>query len=556
LVTAIVMLVIAAGAFLRFAKPAYHWYRGRQATESAVQAREHIEREEWKQAFKILAEAYRLAPQQPEVLRVMAELYAFADLKKQRQMLVSLYQTGKYLEQDLRDLIDLDIKFRDLKRASRITDVLLSSFPHSVENLETAIAVEQARGDSLAEETLLEEILRTSPGDRDTRFQLARLRLSSSFEEKVRSGWDEIYALGQQQDEAGLKALRLTVRREPFYPTRTRNVRDLVGAHPLATERDQVAALGWYYQLAVSPDEKERLLAEAVVARSGVPVSEMRDFCFWLNSIQEHQRVIELLSGDEVFATPELLTVYMTALIQGERFDRIREILDKDDGLDPSSEVAFIKAQCAVHLKMDTGTIRGFLDEAYELALIDKRSEMLPHVAGFAERQGLLDLAQSIYKSMTRFPQTQIAGYERLLNLAKRHRDTSAMRGIAGEIDRRIPGNPVVLKMIAYLDLLRGSGIETTLARCRKFADSNSDDREWQLFLAFGLFRMGNFEAANDILDGLTPAGFSSSHRAAYAAIAGAGGDPIAAVTIAEKLEVSLLLEEEVELLRPYLPVF
>ncbi len=549
-----VILLVAGGVVaVVFAKPVYRWARAHQAASLAEEAHELIAAEKWEEAAAALREANQLRSSEPRVIRVMAEFYSFADLRKQRQTLYSLYENGNHTAGDLRDLILLELRFRNPLKAEELSSDLLRTFGDEAENLKTAVQVAKVRKDALQAEGYLRKLKVLEPENGEVRLQLAETLLESSFQEKARNGWNEIYELASRTDEAGLEALRLIIRKPPFYPVRIKEVQELIQKHPNATKGDNLAALGWRYESGTSPGERSEMLEKAIEETRGRSHSENRDFYFWLNLLTEEDQVLRLLPKEEAFKTPGLLTVYITALLQAERYEEIKAIVDSDEGLEESSEIAFIKAQAAIYLEMSTSRVREYLQESYELALLDKRTEMLSHVAMLADKQGLTDFAETVFEAMSRIPETSLQGYAKLLDYCRRREDLEGMRKIVREVREKVPHDIATVKLSVYFDLLHGVNIEEAFVESKEMLERLPTDEECRVIFSFANYRLGDTAAALKRLEGLDAGILSPSYRAVYAAIVGASGDELGAVVVAEKLPRSLLLKEELQLVSKWL---
>ncbi len=555
LVACSILLVLLFGAFLFTVKPAYRWVRERQADRWALEASAFIDEEDWKSAVPRLNKAYSKSPRSPVVLRVMAELYGYVDLKRQRQMLKLLLMSPKALPEDYRALVGLELRLGNLPEAQENLATLLEKFPATREDLDIAVEVSKTRKDWAQLEEYLRRIAEIDPEDEEILFELYGLQTGSTFEEKSRAAWERIYALTGGGDEVALKALRLIVSRDSVFPLRNEEIYGLMEAHPDATQDHIVSTLGWWHRQAVTSRERDAILERAIADRRGNPHHENRALFFWLNTLREHDKVLELLPKETAYSDPELLAVYLTALIQAERWEDLDRILEHEDELGRSSEVAFIKAQCVMHMKDRVADVMRYLEESYSLAMLDKRLAMLPHIATLAENRGHLDLADEIYRTMTTHSEMRSSGYSSMLRLAKRRKDLRTMRRICEELIDLVPSNTQVRKLAAYLDLLLGVNLETASVDVKKLIKELPRDEECKLMMAFAYFRMGDKAAAREVAQEVDYSKLTPSYRAIYAVIEGETGDVMRAVTIAEKIPVSLLLKEELDLIEPWLPM-
>ena len=230
----------------------------------AEKAQAPIAEEKWSDAAAALREANQLSSREPKVLRVLAEFYGHTDLRKQLQALYSLYENGDHSAADLRELIVLELRFRNTAKAQELTADLLKNFGREADNLRAAIQVATVQQNVLRAEDYLRELVALEPEDGEVRLELAKTLLESSFEEKTRVGWDEVYGLVSQTDDAGLAALRLIVRRAPFYPGRIGEIHELAQKHPNATKTDKLVALGWRYESTVLGAGRAEILEKAI----------------------------------------------------------------------------------------------------------------------------------------------------------------------------------------------------------------------------------------------------------------------------------------------------
>ena len=130
------------------------------------------------------------------------------------------------------------------------------------------------------------------------------------------------------------------------------------------------------------------------------------------------------------------------------------------------------------------------------------------------------------------------------------------IRDLSQEMLRRRPQNRSYAKLACYMDLLMGSRMEISADAARLLAEAAPDDGESRLLIAFGHYRMGNLAAAKAECARVNVRELPPSYRAVAAAILGAVGEKIAAVAVSEELPKSLLLNEEVSLISPWLPIY
>ena len=128
------------------------------------------------------------------------------------------------------------------------------------------------------------------------------------------------------------------------------------------------------------------------------------------------------------------------------------------------------------------------------------------------------------------------------------------MRSILREVREKVPEDLSVLKMAVYHDLLQGVNMEASFKAITDLLERVPNDGECTLILSFAHYRLGNLEASVKAVGDCQVSELSPSYRAVYATIIGTAGDSLAAVVIAEKLPRSLLLKEELDLVKKWLP--
>lgn len=542
--------------FFRYSRPIYHQWLSFRADWQAGKAEVAMDEEEWNRAAGFLSKAYRGASESPRVLSAMARFHGPIDVKQQRFFLGRLYELDGADDADLRALVRLDEVAGGTARARLILTDLMKRQPNDRENLELASWMEFRRGELPEAEVYMERALDADPADDDVRLKLAVLRTKSMFLEKVGEAWQDIWSLAQSDGETGIKALRYLRDKRDLDAEDAEALYDLFRMHPDASEVDVVLALQKHYTNAGSQAARDLIVQQAMIEREGRGPSEMVIFLRWLEGEGRAREILEIFSGDPGLDSSERTAIYLNASNMMGRRDLIQGVFDRSEEAELLSQQLFVKALCIAYLRDDDSMVFRFLKDSFLHALDNEEWDTIGRVASFAESRNMPELARTAYEALTRSPQLGHTGYVKLLSFAREDRDAAAIRNISTELAAMRPESRGYAKLACYMNLLLGSRIEEFTDRARQLARNAPDDPEGKILVAFGCFRMGDIGGAKQECIDVNVDDLSPGYRAAAAAILGAVGEKVEAVRVSEGLPRSLLLEEEVLLISPWLPIF
>ncbi|MEZ5304733.1 MAG: tetratricopeptide repeat protein [Verrucomicrobiales bacterium] len=130
-------------------QPIVDSYQERKARDLVKQARAHFEAQEWGEAIQAANEAYREAPEEPEAMRIMAEMCSTRRENLPRAIFFrnKIIAAGADTVEDHRGLAYAHLTLGNHRDADKALQVLLQKFPNDPGGLELLAKFQASRGD-------------------------------------------------------------------------------------------------------------------------------------------------------------------------------------------------------------------------------------------------------------------------------------------------------------------------------------------------------------------------------------------------------------------------
>lgn len=531
-------------------RPAMRWWHSKQAGEFLTAARAEMERNEWSEAARWIREASQIAPEDPAVVRAIADfqIRTHSHPSDVVQTLQRLSGTQDAAHEDIAKLARAQVDLGSHEAARKTLALLPEDNPHAAEA--DAYLLKMEKRDSEAD-ARLRTALTTGNSDAKTLLKLAILDLKQPQPDIHQRGRNSLWRMAQEDGVNAVDAISILAADTSLTATEAGRLFGIVEASHQAGEELRYSVLT--AMLRLRPEEREAILNHETQSASSADEPRRLALARWLSSLHEHQRLLAILPSElkwkDMPADKALLK--LEALAQAGQWNDLRKVLDHDLEKVVGS-VSFNLWQAKVVSAQNGGAprVQQHLNLAFDATGRGQDSQSAVQVAETAEKLGAPDLAVAFYHSTSAHvssPLLRIALLEKAYALHHHARDTHAMLQVAAEVADLTPGNQANAFRADYLALLAGESIELAARRvdeAQALTDAAASSRI--LFLkAMAAYRLHAPPQKLEALKKLQNLTWEPGHRAVLAAMLTAQGDEAAGFQMAEKISTTLLLPEE-----------
>lgn len=541
------VLLLGGLAAVFSARPIVNAYQAWTAGRLVERAELEIDRGGLHAGYQHAWKAFELAPEDPRVLRLMGSLLMTVPTELDRAIYFyqRLKDKGDATIDDEVALVRCHLMNNRVEEAEKLLMELADKWPDDPSVLHVQADVEEHYGRSRRAAELLTEAfeLETVP---DKRLDLAVAMLKQGDGPMVEGAIDAIGDLAQRTDATGLRALegrvflvgegRLGVEEIP-------GLAEKLIEHPESA--DQHLLMLESLRIMQNPEEKVEIVKAAIRERIGRPIHQLVKFFEWLVAEDEAEWVLDLVTKELAIRHPEVLEVYLSALIEERRWKDLDKILSQPDI--PLGN--FRKRLLRVKSGMVTGKDKGeVLREAYTALRLAQGSGSMSAVieaTAVAERMGdddLFDYGLSILEGSSVLREGVLKGR---FKMAKKNHDYERMRVATEKILRLSPDNEDYQEISLYLDLLLGVRLELVSFQVQEFVRQGKSGPMKEFLLAFDAFRRGDNQKASLLARQIDPWEIDQGPRAVLSAILDLGGDARRAAEIARQIPADMVLVPE-----------
>ncbi|MCB1228240.1 MAG: hypothetical protein KDK99_20710 [Verrucomicrobiales bacterium] len=521
---AVVTLVClaAAGFAVFYAKPIQDAYQDWKANRLVKQARSLVDQGEIYQAVMKADEAYRIAPENVEAIRINGEFYSRMNRPE------AIYFLEKLQKMEVATTADLQLLVRALSAADREKE--------AQELLEKLIS-ERAVSDStllLARQTFgkdvyvfnmlpkLKEYVKEHPDDYRNRFRLAQMQVESNIPSETRAGVAELWELAALDKAEGLEALEYLSRFDNLPPDESLRLIDRLQNHPRATPAHGVLALR--RKLKMYPEKRNAIFLEGIEKYGEKERGELLPLVRWMVEEREFQRVLSLLPEDQAVTYQPLLENYLTSLTMLSRMKDLERLIE-----DPRVDMLLTPAMSAfyrMHLAYVTGKppaeLRERMEQALKRATTEAQEKLLLSIGTYGEKRGIVDIAEKAYEivSQSRAPAMRMQGLEGYLRTSRANGNTEGFLNAIREAAKLMPDNQSYLEQLVYVNLLTGRDIELSLRNAEDLLKKRPNDSFRKLLVSLAWWRLNYPSQAAENLKRIDVTNLQPGQLATIAAIA------------------------------------
>lgn len=545
-VSVFVVFAVALFEIKPLLKEISRWRARRYATKAEID----LTAENWEAAQLKAQLAYRLRPDEPAAVRAVARLQSLTGNSKLALQFWDLLDDAKAMTvQDRRMRAEDLLRTGGLEDARREVERLLAESPSDPANLRLGAkwAATEKRFAQAMDFALRAQQL--DPDNQQGKLLLGLLQCEAPRNGARETGLRTLFELVEDRGKPGLEALTFLANQRDHSPEKIALIVERLRSHPLASENHQLLAIE--LELAAHPDEREKVLDEALERYRAAPPAAQRTFGVWLNSKKEYERTLKIIPVEEAMKRKDFLLVTLDAMAQQKRWTEIQEILQgKGVPLDEIYAELFL-ARSAMELGQTTSA-----DLHWRRAHVAAAPSVdnMWFLANYAEKIGQTDHAEKAFRSLTSNSATARPAYEGLLRMAEKRHDTVAIYDLLTEMSKRWPKDNSVRNDYVYFGLLRRDRLDEGLKAARQLVDETPGSLAHRTTLALAHLRLNDPTAALAVYRNLNIPWdkSSSSYRAVYAAVLGANGREDEARTHAGAVKLESLRPEERELIAPW----
>jgi tetratricopeptide (TPR) repeat protein len=404
---------------------------------------------------------------------------------------------------------------------------------------------------------------------------LLEITISGGTEAWREEAWSWVKKISETNDAAGLDALTVlaqtVVSQEKLpdkFPVSALELVAKLEAHPLARAPQKLLAVD--LQIRERKEARDELIAQAAERwKTGEP-EEMAALATWLNGKTEFQRELDAIPLEKALQSRDLFLQRLDALGGLGRWKEIKELLDRDTyPLDPVVQKMYL-ARCNAQLSEKAASENNW-QRALEAAQGDPQKLLM--LAGYAEKNGAIEIARSAYEEAVVEAPKLRAAHQGRLRLAQATGETKKIHDTLAAMLEIWPNDPAVQNDEAYCRLLLMSDggtaavpsppkpddtavvppseVEKIEALAAKLVQREPSSLPHRTLLALARLRLGKFSDAMDAYSNIqvSRGALTPSALAVHAAVLAANGKADDATAEVRQLDPKQLLPEEAALI-------
>ena len=524
----------------------------RQLRELTAEAATQIANGESEGAAKLLTQAYRIDPRNPETLRLMAKSLEQmpGGMPGGAYFWRQLIETHEATTEDTAAYAILLLRGGSLDEARKILD----SIPEAEKNTRPAVELKasllRVDGQIGIADKLLRAAYLADSGNPESQLKLAVLDLNSPFPEVKEHAAGMLWQIAQSSGPEAVNAMRVLANQAQLSVTRAIAMRKLLEKLPKTSDEWRLSIVSGI--LRALPTERESIMAAEAARQHGRPFEKTGTFIRWLANNNEHERLLSLLPAGQAIRYGDLFLPYAAAMEHTKRWNELREMIRKNPSIPvPPATTALILARCSHALKESSDVVRGHLIDGLKRAWVARDRPTMISIGNAADEFGQPEIAIEAFSLIASQPQFKLPMLDRLLQIRQRQHDLSGMIDVINRCLNEQQSNPAYIESWCYLNLLEGTEMEKAADTIRHHVEDNPERLPTaSLVQAFAAYRFGDLESAGRAAKSVVASKLPPGQRAVLAGILQACGREADAYRVAEKVPDSIVLMEEARFLK------
>lgn len=294
--TLLAAVMITLAILLAFkGKDLYRYYVGMRSAKMAERAMKLVDEEHYESASQLLQDGFRLAPNDPALSRVIAELFvhAYNDQSTAISFLRKVLSSPEGTTADRRRLAEILLAGGETGEARRFYSTLPPEEQTGRKGLELLAGIKRQSGELAEADALLRRALTLAPEDLDAQLRLAILDEGQALEQAKGSASQKIWTLARRTDDVALRAMTYLAQESALTTAQARELKTLVEKHPLTKDKHRYLVLHTFLRLV--PLDHDAVIEAEVARNKGRAVEDMFDYLRWLGTEGEYERLIQTI---------------------------------------------------------------------------------------------------------------------------------------------------------------------------------------------------------------------------------------------------------------------
>lgn len=545
-------------------------FGGRTVYRSAVnawgrhlvsRATAEMKEEKWESAARVVGDALKTAPEEPEVLRMAADFLrkTNGDPEMARFFLQKLQDNHAATPEDTIMLGQTLITTGDTPRARRLYNDLPTEVKNKRKGMELLAKILDDEGQKQAALATLRQALLTEPNDNQSVLRLAMLDLDQPFNETRQAAKESIWRIARGQDDTALQAIGFLTLSKELAPGEAETLLKTVNAHPKVNDRHRFPVLSAYMRL--FPTRRAEILDAECAKYKEKGIDDSLHFYRWLNDERQSERLLGMISKSLVLKSADAFPAYADALMALGKHAELKAIIQGSPPppLSQANAHAYLAA-CYSKLEPNLLQAKQEIENAYRAVSKSGEHQIALRCAELSETKGLWDLASKGYEMIgANNGRVRIAMLTKVYEMASLAKDGNRMLDAAARISKARPESWLFQARADYLRLVLGSGFERacdSVIGTNAAANATTRTPENASYLAvlraLAFYRMGDIANIPEELQRVTaPEALPPGLRAVMAGLTKvSNGDAATAYRMAEAVPSSILLPEELRFLK------
>lgn len=470
-------------------------------------------------AVVLAGRSYALAPENPTVIRSVAELY------HQLVAPLSIVHWETLSERDLATTKDRSSLAIDYLRFGRLEEAM--AMADELENgeqlddidfvkLRAMLLVLQKRRPEAQE--LLASYNQSHPDDSiETEVILGAVKLAGDDNSDQADGLERLWKIAMEDDEEpGIKALRtLTQSNQSITGQRGKQLATRLDTHPLATGSDKVQA--GTLRIKLWPDDRLKIVEDTIASIDRTELPSMAALFRWLEQQNLDPKILELYEDRIHGNHPITAGAYLNALAKTGKWRDLMAVLNSG-GLRaiPPYQKELFQAYAIVHTQGKPDAAERHLKKALTSVRKFRMNSEALKIAQFSQAYQFDEVAEEAFRFASRGDFGSEAAFRGLTNLLLKRQATSELLRVSEEMVQRFPANREASDRLRYLHLVKGNSIESVL---QDEAEPVEGEVMPVLVSAIAQLRMDNYAAAKDLVADLDPSTLTAGAKAICSAL-------------------------------------
>lgn len=524
------------------------WER-RQALDLANRGVAYVQGGDWQAARMSAETSLRLLPDNPEALRLLAEILQFEGRSNELfDVYQRLAQSGYASIEEFKTFARLADKnhYRNISDwlAGWVAQQGEADFPHLLRASRF-----EAEGQNLQALIELRQAVALS-NSRFARLELARLLLASSEHGESNIEIHSLLAnLSESRDSLGLEALMVGMFSGVVPPESRLAWAEQLRHHPLADPKTRAAADAW--EVAFDPSSKPRLIEETVQAALKQPLADRLIAARWLQRQQAPVRVSEILPLELARSDLEAFALWLDAQASLDNWQSILEAIQALPGGGRPVSLELLRCLALKKLGRPNDSAAAFRQVIHNVSYSPEQSI---GILVFLHQNSEQELFEKMVRPFLARSDSALSVLQVIARRIRESGDGRALRVFFEMAASIVPCElqPLIKNELDYIDLLSRRQVDLDQIAAR--FDAAPENHAFRFTYALSELLAGNEAKALVIAESpeLRVRDLSPQHQLVLACVWAANGDQFKATKAKELLNVEPMIKSEHEILRLY----